>query len=565
MSETEKKESLKNERENLERKQRETIERLHRISEEEEASRRAQKLGFPYIDLSIIPIESETVAILPEEQARKGLAAVIQKAGKNLRLAVLDPQNSITKEVMDKLKKEQGFNLKIFVVSRASLEKAWKCYRTKTLSEVHEEQKIYLREEELTEFEKGMRDITELKQRITEISTTEVLNIIIAGAIKMDASDIHLEPYEKETRLRYRIDGVLHNIVQLSKKVYPLLLSRIKMLGKMKLNVHDISQNGRFSIDINHNLIDVRVAILPGNYGESIVMRLLSQEATALDLEVLGLNQDALEKTEKALVKPTGMILTVGPTGCGKTTTLYAFIKKINNPEIKIITLEDPIEYRISGISQTQVETDKGYTFNSGLRAILRQDPDVIMIGEIRDSETANTAIQAALTGHVVFSTLHANNAAGVIPRLIELQVKPSLISPAINLIIGQRLVRRLCKYCREEYRPADETIEKIKKILAKAPSKTSGGAEIPKTIGTFWRPKGCSKCNFIGYRGRIGIFEMFSINTKVEKLILEQAPASQITEVLQKQGMITMAQDGILKALRGITSLEEVKRVTGE
>ena len=565
MSETEKKESLKNERENLERKQRETIERLHRISEEEEASRRAQKLGFPYIDLSIIPIESETVAILPEEQARKSLAAVIQKAGKNLRLAVLDPQNSITKEVMDKLKKEQGFNLKIFVVSRASLEKAWKCYRTKTLSEVHEEQKIYLREEELTEFEKGMRDITELKQRITEISTTEVLNIIIAGAIKMDASDIHLEPYEKETRLRYRIDGVLHNIVQLSKKVYPLLLSRIKMLGKMKLNVHDISQNGRFSIDINHNLIDVRVAILPGNYGESIVMRLLSQEATALDLEVLGLNQDALEKTEKALVKPTGMILTVGPTGCGKTTTLYAFIKKINNPEIKIITLEDPIEYRISGISQTQVETDKGYTFNSGLRAILRQDPDVIMIGEIRDSETANTAIQAALTGHVVFSTLHANNAAGVIPRLIELQVKPSLIPPAINLIIGQRLVRRLCKYCREEYKPADETVEKIKKILAKAPLKTSGGAEIPKTIETFWRAKGCSKCNFIGYRGRIGIFEMFSINTKVEKLILEQAPASQITEVLQKQGMITMAQDGILKALRGITSLEEVKRVTGE
>jgi len=565
MSETEKKESLKNERENLERKQRETIERLHRISEEEEASRRAQKLGFPYIDLSIIPIESETVAILPEEQARKSLAAVIQKAGKNLRLAVLDPQNSITKEVMDKLKKEQGFNLKIFVVSRASLEKAWKCYRTKTLSEVHEEQKIYLREEELTEFEKGMRDITELKQRITEISTTEVLNVIIAGAIKMDASDIHLEPYEKETRLRYRIDGVLHNIVQLSKKVYPLLLSRIKMLGKMKLNVHDIPQNGRFSIDINHNLIDVRVAVLPGNYGESIVMRLLSQEATALDLEVLGLNQDALEKTEKALVKPTGMILTVGPTGCGKTTTLYAFIKKINNPEVKIITLEDPIEYRISGISQTQVETDKGYTFNSGLRAILRQDPDVIMIGEIRDSETANTAIQAALTGHVVFSTLHANNAAGVIPRLIELQVKPSLISPAINLIIGQRLVRRLCKYCREEYKPADETIEKIKKILAKAPSKTSGGAEIPKTIETFWRPKGCSKCNFIGYRGRIGIFEMFSINTKVEKLILEQAPASQITEVLQKQGMITMAQDGILKALRGITSLEEVKRVTGE
>jgi len=565
MSETEKKESLKDKRENLERKQEETIERLHRISEEEEASRRAQKLGFPYIDLSIIPIESETVAILPEEQARKGLAAVIQKAGKNLRLAVLDPQNSITKEVMDKLKKEQGFNLKIFVVSRASLEKAWKCYRTKILSEVREEQKIYLKEEELTEFEKGMRDITELKQRITEISTTEVLNIIIAGAIKMDASDIHLEPYEKETRLRYRIDGVLHDIVQFSKRVYPLLLSRIKMLGKMKLHVHDIPQNGRFSIDINHNLIDVRIAVLPGNYGESIVMRLLSQKATALDLEVLGLNQDALEKTEKALVKPTGMILTVGPTGCGKTTTLYAFIKKINNPEIKIITLEDPIEYRINGIAQTQVETDRGYTFNSGLRAILRQDPDVIMIGEIRDSETANTAIQAALTGHVVFSTLHANNAAGVIPRLIELRVKPSLIPPAINLIIGQRLVRRLCKYCREEYKPADETVEKIKKILAKAPPKTSSGVEIPKTIETFWRAKGCSKCNFIGYRGRIGIFEMFSINTKVEKLILEQAPASQIAEVLQKQGMITMAQDGILKALRGITSLEEVKRVTGE
>ena len=556
-------ESKRIKKEEIEQKQKETIKKLRHISEEEETSRRAKSLGLPYIDLSIIPVATEIVTIIPEKQARKGLFAAIKKIGKKVYIAAFNPELQETKKIIGNLKKEKGFEINFFVASQPSLEKAWECYRKKTLSEVHEEQKVYLKEEELTDFEKGIRDITELKERITEVPTTEVLNIIIAGALKMDASDIHLEPCKEGTRLRYRIDGVLHDIVQFSTKVYPLLLSRIKMLGKMKINVHNIPQNGRFSIDINRNTIDVRVAALPGNYGESIVMRLLDQDATALDLEILGLNQSAFEKVEKALAKPTGMILSAGPTGSGKTTTLYSFVRKINNPETKIITLEEPIEYHLEGISQTQVKTEEGYTFANGLKAILRQDPDVIMVGEIRDSETANTAIQAALTGHLVFSTLHANDAAGVIPRLTELQVKSNLIPSAINLIIGQRLVRRLCKHCCEEYIPAEETLLEIKKILDEISPKAK--VKIPKKIEKFYRPKGCSKCNFIGYKGRIGIFELFFINVKVEKIILENLPSSQIAKALQEDRMLTMAQDGILKALEGITSIEEVRRVAGK
>ncbi len=542
----------------------ETIRRLRHKSQEERASALAKKFNLPYVDLNLVPIEAGTVVNIQEELAKKAGLAMIYKAGRKVRIAVVDPENYETKKALEKLKKEEGIDYKLVVVSQDSLNRAWENYRLATAVENFESQQISLKAKELTEFEKGIHGIVELKQRITEVKTTETLNIIIAGAIKTKASDIHLESASDHIRLRYRIDGVLQDIVHFPKEVQKFIISRIKVLSKMKLNVENAPQDGHFTINMEDAVVNVRVSVLPGSAGENIVMRLLDERAIAMELGGLGLNQSCLEKVERALAKPSGMILTTGPTGSGKTTTLYAFLRKVNSPNVKIVTLENPVEYRMEGISQTEVsDEDDALKFAAGLRAIVRQDPDIIMIGEIRDSETAEVAVQAALTGHVVFSTLHTNDAAGAIPRMLHLGVKPTLIAPSINLIIAQRLVRKLCEHCKEEYKPAEETIKKIQNLVDQMPENLK--AEIPKKIESLYRSRGCSKCNFIGYSGRVGIFEMFPMTPAIEKLILETASTSDILKMTIQEGMITMKQDGIVKALNGVTSLEEIRRLTGE
>jgi type II secretory ATPase GspE/PulE/Tfp pilus assembly ATPase PilB-like protein len=410
--------------------------------------------------------------------------------------------------------------------------------------------------------EKEIKNISDLKDKLTSMPVTKVLNILIAGALKIGASDIHFEPEEKTIRLRYRLDGVLNDVVNFSPDGYGQLLSRIKLMSGLKINIHESPQDGRFTIREKDNDIEVRVSILPGSYGEDIVMRILDPLTIKQKLEDLGMRPDTLEIIRKLLDKTTGAILTTGPTGSGKTTTLYAFIKHINNPDIKIITIEDPVEYHIEGIAQTQVEPDAGYTFASGLRSIVRQDPDVILVGEIRDVETAEIAMQAALTGHLVFSTLHTNDAAGAIPRLIDFGVKPITIAPAINAVMAQRLVRRPCPKCGKKQKIKPEDFEIIKKAFAK------NGNERLKNFNEKSEvvyPDKCAACNSTGYSGRVGVYELFEIDPELEKLIQRSPAISDVREMAVAKGMITLLQDGLLKAIEGKTTIEEVMRVIGQ
>lgn len=422
---------------------------------------------------------------------------------------------------------------------------------------------VELEDQRINQYEKEIKNLSDIKNKISKIATTEIVEILFAGALLVQASDIHFEPEEEGVRLRFRIDGVLHDVFDLEKKDYPALLNRIKLVAGLKINIHDAPQDGRFTLKRKGTDIEVRVSILPGAYGESIVTRLLDPQTLKRSLNELGLRADLLEEMARQLKKTTGAILTTGPTGSGKTTTLYAFVNFVNKPGVKIITIEDPIEYHIGGISQTQVEPEKGYSFASGLRSIVRQDPDVILIGEVRDSETAEVAMHAALTGHLVFSTLHTNDASGVIPRLIDMGTKPQVMAPAINLAMAQRLVRKLCPECKEKTKPTPEKAKAIKEALKNLPKKIkipkiSNGFEIFKAIG-------CKECNSTGYRDRIGIFEAFTIDQELEKIILKSPAISEIRDLVIKKGMITMQQDAYLKVLEGITDLEEVERILGE
>lgn len=460
---------------------------LHRKEQEQQAERQAKKFDLPYVNLLTLPIDPEALALIPEKQARKYNLAVIAKINKKLKIAVLDPATS--KPALNKLK---NFDIKIFIVSKNSLNKAFSLYQE--IPKPAQKPEIKISSKNLKKFP--------IKFQATD--TTNLINIIIAGALHDKASDIHLEPSQDKLRLRYRIDGVLTDIANLDKKLYKAILSRIKLLSNLKLNIAKTPQDGRFTIDYKEP-IDVRVSTLPGNYGESIVMRILNPELVILDLAKLGLEKDHLEILKKQISKPNGMILVTGPTGSGKTTTLYACLMALHKPGIKIITLEDPIEYRLKGISQTQIDEKKGYTFAAGLRSALRQDPDVILLGEIRDLKTAETALHAALTGHIVFSTLHTNDAAGAIPRLIDMGAKPFVVPPAINLVIAQRLVKKI-----------------------------DGG--------------------------RIGVFELFEIDKEIEELIFTSPPAYKIKELAIKKGMRTMHEDGMLKVKKGIITLNNLQ-----
>ncbi len=399
-----------------------------------------------------------------------------------------------------------------------------------------------------------VNNIAELKEKIKKSlnkKTTELLAAILGGAISLEASDLHLEPGIKEAKTRIRVDGILQDVVTIDRKPYEALLSRIKLLAGLKLNITNRPQDGRFSILSPSNLpVEIRVSTLPAEKGESIVLRILNPK-TLVELEALGPRKDLLAIFKKEIKKPNGMIIVTGPTGSGKTTTLYAFLKKIQRPEIKIITIEDPIEYHLEGVSQTQVK--KGYDFASGLKSVMRQDPDVILVGEVRDLETVKTALQAALTGHLVLTTLHTNDAAGTVARLISLGAKPSNIGPAVNLAVAQRLVRKVCQKCSKLRKPNAQEIKTIKKEVKKLPK----DIKIPQT-------KGCKYCNFTGYKGRIGIFEAFLMDEEIERFVLTSPSIAALRKMAIKKGMVPLRQDGLMKVLEGLTTLEEVKRVTG-
>lgn len=547
-----------------EEKEEEKIEEIRTKEAEDLAEILSQKYKIPYIDLSKTSIDIDALKIIHEKKAREAKLVVFQKTGKNLQIAVFSPNPQETKDAIGELQ-ERGYKTNLFMASENGIERAWKRYSE--VGEFTESQQgiIDISQEKISEFMEEAKSIEGLKTIFSSFTASkekrrisEIVEIILAGAIKLDASDIHIEPQENNVRMRLRLDGVLHEILSFDFKIYQLLLSRIKLVSGLKLNIKHKAQDGRFSIHILDSEIEIRTSMIPGGYGESIVMRILNPKSISVGFEELGIEPRLFKMLSEEIKRPNGMILTTGPTGSGKTTTLYAILKKILTPEIKAITLEDPIEYHLSGITQTQTNEKQGYDFANGLRSILRQDPDVIMVGEIRDLETAKIAVNAALTGHLVLSTLHTNNAAGAIPRLIDIGANPNAIAPALNVSIAQRLVRKLCDECKEKTKPNAEELEIINKIIQSFPK----DFETPDVKDVYiWNPVGCQKCAKIGYKGRMGIFEAVIVNEEIEKMILDNPNERKIKDAAKQQGILNMSQDGILKVIKGNTSLKELQR----
>jgi type II secretory ATPase GspE/PulE/Tfp pilus assembly ATPase PilB-like protein len=481
---------------------------------------------------------------------------------KNLSVAVASPNNPDSLEAIKKLE-ERGYKTEMIMVSEQSLEKIWSRYKDLSYAMESKSGALDISNDEIVDFLKKVQSIADIKKLIENTLNTNkvhrisgIMEIIVAGALATNASDIHLEPEESYVQLRYRLDGVLIEVLQFDPETYKLMLSRVKLVSNMKLNLSG-AQDGRFSIKIKDEEIEVRTSILPGAYSESIVMRILNPKTISVPIEDLGMEPRLLEIVNKQIAKPNGMILTTGPTGSGKTTTLYAFLKKVRNPDIKIITIENPIEYHLPGIVQTQTDEKKNYTFLEGLRAAVRQDPDIIMIGEIRDHDSADIAVNSALTGHLVFSTLHTNNAAGTFPRLIDLGVNSKVLTSAITIALAQRLVRKLCSTCRKEAVLEAKDKAVVDRIIATI--KTVD--KIPQTEKHFL-PVGCALCNNTGYKGRLGVFEAILTDASIEEVVNMNPSEREIKKAAEPQGILDMTQDGIIKVLQGITSIEELRRV---
>ncbi len=540
---------------------------LRRESEEREAQRRAEELGLAYIDLAKAAVSLNALKFVSEAQAREARVAPLEERAKKMVLAVFDPRVKAATDLINNLEGE-GFKVDLMVGSLSGLDYAWKNYAFMSQEAPQITGVITIDALQLSALRGfgGRLDLVAAEIQKFDFKMQKIedlLEIILVAAIAARASDIHFEIEEKAVRIRFRIDGVLHDVVpDFSKEVYHYAVARIKLLSKMKINVEREPQDGRFTISLPDGKEDeVRVSVIPSEYGETVVLRVLFETALDLSLEDLGLRADDLAIVKEQLKEPNGMILNTGSTGSGKTTTLYVFLRAKSSPEIKIVTIEKPIEYHLAGIAQTEVREKEGYGFAEALKSILRQDPDVILVGEINDEKTAETAMQAALTGHLVFSTVHANNAPAAIPRLLDLGIKPDVIGPALNLIIAQRLVRKLCPDCKTLQKIDPGILAKFKKIVTGLPKRV---AKIDVASAEIYRAKGCAKCGGLGYRGRIGIFELFSVDEKAEKVIFKDASESALRELAKEQGMVTMQEDGVLKMLAGVTSIEEVEGATG-
>ncbi len=521
----------------------------------------ATELGLSFADIKGLPIDPEALKVVPEVQSRAAGLAVVQTKGAVAVVAVLDPRTPEAATLLKELSTRYT-TLKILMVAHATMEVIWTRYATIKTIATFEVGAISVDDAVMEQAQEKIKNINDLKGQLEQIPVTQLFEILIAGALSTSASDIHFEPESDVCRLRYRLDGLLHEVATIDKARYQRVLNRVKVLSKMKLNITKAPQDGRFTIRQSDVAIEVRVSVLPSEYGESIVMRLLDPRSIQANLEDLGMRTDVLTQVKELLARPQGTLLTTGPTGSGKTTTLYAFLNHLNTPDMKIITVEDPIEYHIKGVNQTQVEPSKGYTFAGGLRAIVRQDPDIILIGEIRDLETASIALEAALTGHMVLSTIHTNDAAGTIPRLIDLGAKPETIAPAMTMAMGQRLLRRLCVSCKKKLPLEEKDTQKLEEQIA--PISKRFDLSATDASSAVYGPVGCGKCNSIGYKGRVGVYEVFEVTRAMERLILDEASVTDIRDLAIKEGMVTMLQDGYLKLLQGITSVEEIHRVLG-
>ncbi|MCA9342738.1 type II/IV secretion system protein [Candidatus Saccharibacteria bacterium] len=558
------------------------------ITEKELTKLYAQEIDIPFVELSPKDIPSETLQQLPERIARQYKVVLFGSNPDGSKLLAMEDPDDI--EAVNLLQKQLGSNIKIHIAPAQNIQSALDQYRTSIGNELTKV--IPTEEAKETDEAESVKE----EDLAEDSPIAQTVNLLIQYAVRAGASDIHIEPREDYVLIRYRVDGVLREANKLPKKVMAALVSRIKILANLKIDERRAPQDGRFKLDITGKVYALRVSTLPIMDGEKVVMRILDESTKAQGLEDLGYWGEALDTINRAVVQPYGMILVTGPTGSGKSTSLFSVLSKLNRPSVNISTVEDPVEYRVIGANQTQVNPVAGMTFVNGLRALLRQDPNIIMVGEIRDGETANLAIQAALTGHLVFSTLHTNNAATTLPRLLDMDVEPFLIASTVRAVVGQRLIRRLCMECREQYKPDEKVLEQLKNSFkidnpekfawihkleesaleagigkpiqnVKNSDKTGELSTTETEITSLWKAHdgGCDNCNHSGYKGRMGIYEVLENNEPVQKLIVSQGTSETIQTQAIKDGMLTMQMDGLIKALRGQTSIEEILRVTRE
>ncbi|MCC7432461.1 type II/IV secretion system protein [Candidatus Peregrinibacteria bacterium] len=533
--------------------------KINRQAKERATQEKAATMNMNYIDIAVTPINPDLLKIIPPEQARANLIIPFYRLGKKLRVTVAHPTNPDTRAVINSLK-EQGYLINVNLSSDEGINEALGLYDT-AVYRVKKELDTSLDENKIQAYEEELKELSLLGEKIKKVNSEEAVYLINVGALRAGSSDLHLEAEEKYVRARFRIDGLLHEAFRIEKNYWTNIANQLKYQAKLKLNVNNVPQDGRFFFVVNDRKIDVRVSVLPTEYGESFVMRLLDSGRHLVTFEELGYSGQYLTKIENLTKISHGMILMTGPTGSGKTTSLYTMLAKFNNPEAKIITLEDPIEYHLEGISQSQINEKGGYTFASGLRSVLRQDPEVIMIGEIRDLETAETAAQAALTGHVLLSTLHTNSAIETIPRLINIGLPPFMIAPALHTIIAQRLARRICPHCQEQKAVPKAELEELQRVIDVIKSvRPSENLVIPETLPV---SRGCEICSHTGYKGRVAIVEILEVDFEMKDLILNKASITKMIEAARRKGMITMREDGVIKVIQGLTTLEEVHRVT--
>jgi len=536
------------------------MEEIEISDKEKMAMQKANSLGLPHVDLSQFPVSSEALRAIPEKEAKNKKVVCFYYSIEEIRLGCVEPNEEI-EELAYQLAERHHAQIGLYIISDHSLGRVLKLYGTlPKIKPIKKE--INITDEELAKYQESVSTLNSLRDHFDKTSVTELLVLLIASALKTNASDVHVESEEDGVKVRYRIDGVLHDVAELPREKLKKFISRIKLLASLKINIEDRPQDGRVTLRLSKDTLDVRVSTMPTAHGESVVMRILYGNYQGVNMDDLGIHGGSYAMLMREMERPNGMIITTGPTGSGKTTTLYAILKKLNKEGVKVITLEDPIEIKMKGINQSQVNASKNYTFAKGLRSILRQDPDICMVGEIRDLETADIAIQAALTGHLMLSTIHTNSASGAIPRFLSMGVKPFLLAPALNAIMGQRLVRRICPHCIQEDELDTHQIERVGEIVAKMPEIEKQKLDLDNL--KFYKGAGCEECSGLGYKGRIGIYEIFIMNKEIENIILSGKVSEYIIEeVAIKNGMITMVQDGILKALDKVTSLDEVFRVS--
>ena len=525
---------------------RKTLVKLGLVSEDDICNFFEEQLGIPRIDLRNYLIDPKILAMIPEALARKHVLMPLFKTGDTLTIATADPLNVVA---LDEIRIKTKSNIEPAVATETEIRNAISQYYG-TGSSIEDIVKSIDMKTLTIDEEKEEIETDKLRNMAEEAPIIKLVNLVIMQAIRDKASDIHVEPEEESLKIRFRIDGILHEVSTIPKHLQAAVLSRMKIMSDLNIATKRIPQDGRFRLKVENTQIDMRVSSLPTVHGENIVMRLLDTSSILIGLSQLGFDEVNLERFKSLIVKPHGIILVTGPTGSGKTTTLYSALNTINMPDKNIITVEDPVEYQLKGVRQSQINPKAGLTFANGLRSILRQDPDVIMVGEIRDLETAEIAVQAALTGHLVFSTLHTNDAPSSLTRLTDMGVEPFLISSSVIGIIAQRLVRTICSACKESYTPSPEAIKDV-------------GVKLPEGGLKFYRGKGCKACKNTGYKGRIGIFEMLTLNDKIRDMVLAKTSSSQIKHAAQEFGMKSLREDGIEKVLAGATTIDEVMRVT--